>query len=308
MERIEERKQQQREQRQAAEKPSRQAYKKGPRLRGNPRDEEDVRISKTLSWVLRHGAKTEGLIVRPDGYARVRDLLALQRFRDVNFQTLERIVQHDAKERYHLLFEPGSSENSAPDDCWWIRANQGHTMKDIDLDFAEITDAGQVPMAVHGTNFQAWQKIKQEGLSPMKRTHIHLAQHISHIKGMKATPGLRNKSQVLIYVDLDKAIRAGIHFYLSANGVVLTKGDETGFLRPEYFQRVTDALGSPLPGWSGVFAEEKRKSRSRSRERQAKERRKSMEKVSSASKDAELETTVIPTTKALSDLNLNETQ
>lgn len=75
MERIEERKQEQREQRRAAEKPSRQAYKKNPKLKGSPRDEEDVRISKTLSWVLRHGARSEGLTLRPDGYVRVRDLV-----------------------------------------------------------------------------------------------------------------------------------------------------------------------------------------------------------------------------------------
>lgn len=47
----------------------------------------------------------------------------------MNFQTLERVVQHDAKERYHLLFEPVASEITAPDECWWIRANQGHTLK-----------------------------------------------------------------------------------------------------------------------------------------------------------------------------------
>lgn len=45
------------------------------RLRGTPRDELEVRISKTLSWVLRHGAKKEGLFMRPDGYVRVKDLV-----------------------------------------------------------------------------------------------------------------------------------------------------------------------------------------------------------------------------------------
>ena len=69
-------KREEREKRLAAEKPSKQAYKKGPRLRGSPRDEEDVRISKTLSWVLRHGAKTEGVAMRADGYVRVRDLVS----------------------------------------------------------------------------------------------------------------------------------------------------------------------------------------------------------------------------------------
>ena len=76
MERIEELERQSREERRASERPSRNAYKKGPKLRGDRRDEEDVRISKTLSWLLRHGAKSEGLAVRPDGYARVRDLVS----------------------------------------------------------------------------------------------------------------------------------------------------------------------------------------------------------------------------------------
>lgn len=49
--------------------------KQRTRLRGHPKDEEDVRISKTLSWLLRHGAKKEGLTMRPDGYVRVHDLV-----------------------------------------------------------------------------------------------------------------------------------------------------------------------------------------------------------------------------------------
>lgn len=45
------------------------------RLRGHPSDQEEVRLSKTLSWVLRHGAKTEGLHMRKDGYVRVNELV-----------------------------------------------------------------------------------------------------------------------------------------------------------------------------------------------------------------------------------------
>ncbi|EJD07666.1 uncharacterized protein FOMMEDRAFT_116035 [Fomitiporia mediterranea MF3/22] len=311
MQRAEAREQELRGKRRAAEeRSSRNAYKKGPKLRGDRRDDEDVRISKTLSWVLRHGAKTEGLAVRPDGYSRVRDLLALPRFSDVNFQTLERIVQHDAKERYHLLFETSESESSAVEDCWWIRANQGHTMKNINLEFAEITDAGQIPMAVHGTNLQAWQKIEKEGLSPMKRTHIHLAQHVSHIKGARATPGLRNNSQVLIYVDLDKALRAGIRFYLSANRVVLTKGDETGYLLPEFFQRVTDGRGAPLPGWSGTVATSnssaRQKSRSRSSGKRSSSRSKSQERIADGPEESKGEPLITSVTEAVSKIELEE--
>ena len=46
------------------------------KLRGHPKDSDDVRISKTLSWVLRHGAKSEGLFMREDGYVKVADLVS----------------------------------------------------------------------------------------------------------------------------------------------------------------------------------------------------------------------------------------
>jgi len=45
------------------------------KLRGMDRDSPEVRISKTLSWLLRHGAQGEGLHMRPDGYVKVIDLV-----------------------------------------------------------------------------------------------------------------------------------------------------------------------------------------------------------------------------------------
>lgn len=63
---------------------------------------------------------------------------------------------------------------------------------------------------------------------------------------------MRKSSQILIFVDVQKALDAGVPFYLSANGVVLTEGDE-GFISPTYFQRVEFAKDrSPVPGWEGV--------------------------------------------------------
>lgn len=57
--------------------------KKGPspKLRGHPRDSPSVRISKSLSWLLRHGAEKAGLNIRQDGYAKVSDVVSLQRWR-----------------------------------------------------------------------------------------------------------------------------------------------------------------------------------------------------------------------------------
>ena len=46
------------------------------KLRGRKDDPPEVQFSKTLSWLLRHGAQGEGLGMRPDGYVRVRDLVS----------------------------------------------------------------------------------------------------------------------------------------------------------------------------------------------------------------------------------------
>lgn len=223
--------------------------KKGPspKLRGHPRDDPRVRVSKSLSWLLRHGAKNAGLDMRDDGYAKVSDVLSNPMFRDINFSQLQEIVSKDQKQRFHLLTEPRSSDS--PSDIWWIRANQGHSLKTVTLDMQPITSALDIPMAVHGTTLSAWESIATHGLSKMKRNHIHLAQGIP---GDNVMSGMRNSSQILIFVDVQKALDAGVLFYLSANGVVLTDGDE-GFLSPTYFQRVEFAKGrSPVPGWEGA--------------------------------------------------------
>jgi RNA:NAD 2'-phosphotransferase (TPT1/KptA family) len=49
--------------------------KKGPKLRGRDTDGNEVQISKTMSWLLRHAADKESLNMRQDGYVRVQDLV-----------------------------------------------------------------------------------------------------------------------------------------------------------------------------------------------------------------------------------------
>ena len=67
---------------------------------------------------------------------------------------------------------------------------------------------------------------------------------------------MRNSADIFIYIDLEKALDAGYKFQLSANGVILTAGNEEGFLPPQFFSRVERRVGKsgrePLPGWEGV--------------------------------------------------------
>ncbi len=59
-----------------------------------------MRISKTLSYILRHGAEKEGLDIGSDGYVRLQDLLALPKFRGVTVSKIEEIVENNDKKRF----------------------------------------------------------------------------------------------------------------------------------------------------------------------------------------------------------------
>lgn len=61
--------------------------------------------------------------------------------------------------------------------------------------------------------------------------------------------GMRTSSQVLIYIDVPKALEAGIKFWLSDNGVVLTEGDVQGLLSKKFFSKVVDVKDGELKGW-----------------------------------------------------------
>ncbi|KAI0039661.1 hypothetical protein FA95DRAFT_1001351 [Auriscalpium vulgare] len=214
------------------------------KLRSLPKDSPEVRVSKTLSWILRHGAKAEGLPMREDGFVRVADLLATPKIQTtgLHLERLQEIVRADGKQRYTLLEGPDAARAEAGD-VWWIRANQGHSMKDVKLDLKPVLSVDDIPMAVHGTNKKAWDSISTQGLSKMTRNHIHLAQGVP---GDGVLSGMRASSQVYIYIDVQKALDAGFEFFLSENGVVLTEGDSRGFLGPEYFSRVEDRNGQLL--------------------------------------------------------------
>lgn len=78
----------------------------------------------------------------------------------------------------------------------------------------------------------------------MARQHIHFAPALS-LSEHHITP--RPTSTLLIYLDLPKAIAAGIPVYTSANGVILTPGDERGVVAKEYW-RLAERVKGGLEG------------------------------------------------------------
>jgi len=217
----------------------------GRKLRGLEKDSIETRISKTVSWLLRHSAEKEGLKIRGDGYVKVVDLLDHPKLKPyaIDLEGLQEMVRKNEKQRFKLQMEtsPSSSEG-----VWLIKANQGHSIQTVEPDLKLIKSVDDIPtgIAVHGTYKKAWASISTQGLSRMKRNYIHCAQGI---RGPNIISGMRNSAQVFVFVDVQKALEAGIKFFLSDNGVVLTPGDKNGFLKPEFFARVLDAEQKPLP-------------------------------------------------------------
>ncbi|KAJ3168604.1 hypothetical protein HDU88_001496 [Geranomyces variabilis] len=211
----------------------------GPRSNRSRKDDPpDVQLSKTLSYILRHGAEKDGIPMRPDGHVLLSDLKRHPRLRTATFDDIQRIVSTNAKQRFSLSQDASGA--------WQIRANQGHSLSsNIQIPMQPILTPDAIPAAIHGTTRAAYALITQSGgLRPMGRQHIHLATGIP-ARDPSVISGMRNSAQVLIYVNLARALAAGIEFWRSENGVVLTSGLE-GVLGREFFEKVVDRDGKPI--------------------------------------------------------------
>ncbi|XP_040580806.1 tRNA 2'-phosphotransferase 1 isoform X3 [Lepeophtheirus salmonis] len=155
-----------------------------------------TKISKTLTWLLRHHAQEEGLFMDGKGNVRVSDILQNPKFKEVSVKEIEEIVNTDVKQRYSL---------TEKDNVLWIRANQGHSIQLSSPDLELIQDPHKYPIVVHGTFSSKLPKILESGgLSRMNRTHIHFAPTDD---SSIVISGMRRKCNVIIYVDIMEAMK-----------------------------------------------------------------------------------------------------
>jgi putative RNA 2'-phosphotransferase len=166
-----------------------------------------LRLSKLLSFGLRHDPEALGLVLDDAGWVSV-DLLLLAlsaRGEVITRAELEELVRASDKQRFAL------SEDSAR-----IRANQGHSIE---------VDLGLVPRdpphrLYHGTIVRFIDSIRRSGLVHGDRTHVHLS-------GDDATAMIVAKRRkgvpVILVVRADEMKRDGLPFYCSDNGVWLVE-------------------------------------------------------------------------------------
>jgi 2'-phosphotransferase len=204
----------------------------------------DKALSHALSWALRHSALSIGLKMSPDGYVVLDDVLASSHPRFAQHAWTEadvrRVVADSDKQRFRLEYRAVGGR----DDVLCIRANQGHSIPNLVcselLTPISADELRCLDTIVHGTYREAWEKhIQTEGLSKMKRNHIHMASGLPD--GEKPViSGMRKSCQIHIYIDGCKCAEDCVPFFRSDNGVILTAGVSGGILPLKYISKVID--------------------------------------------------------------------
>ena len=175
-----------------------------------------VKTGKFLSLILRHKPETIGITLDEHGWADVRELIAgVQKTRPgFNLEVLEEIVRTNNKQRY-----------SFNKDRTKIRANQGHSIQ-VDVELREKTPP---EILYHGTGEKSAASILAHGLVPGRRLYVHLSKDIQTAMSV----GRRHGKPVVFTVHALRMFEDGYRFFLSENGVWLTKEVPTDYLRME---------------------------------------------------------------------------
>lgn len=190
----------------------------------------DAKSSRKFSYLLRHGAKEEGLHMDEGGWIRVDDILKRPDYQKYTVDQVKELVEKCPKQRFALKED---------DEVLYIRATQGHSIEVEESQLLEeITSESKVHSVVHGTFHKHWEAIQEKGLSRMKRQHIHFSPGLPDKDGVISS--MRKSCEIYIYIDLPKALAAGFKFFKSSNNVILCPGDKEGFLPPQYFHKVIE--------------------------------------------------------------------
>ena len=171
-------------------------------------NEAIISKSRRLSYLLRHDKKAldDGRI-DSHGWRMVSEIIGV----GFTHQDLDEIVKTNDKKRFEY-----SSDRLR------IRARQGHSI-DVDVELKEMTPPD---ILFHGTATKSVESILENGIMPSSRLYVHLsADEATAIK-----VGSRHGTPHVFKIDCKKMVKDGHKFWISNNGVWLTK-----VVLPKYF-------------------------------------------------------------------------
>lgn len=176
---------------------------------------DQVRLSKFLSFVLRHKPDEIGLALDAEGWADVGELIAKADAAGTKFgrDDLLHVVATSDKKRF-----------SVSPDGQRIRAAQGHSVS-IELGLPPLEPP---PVLFHGTATRFVEAIQSEGLRPQARQQVHLSADETTAERV----GQRHGKPYIFKIDTAAMYAQGFKFYRADNGVWLTDVVPPEFLVP----------------------------------------------------------------------------
>ena len=176
--------------------------------------QEITKISRKLSYILRHNPAEIGLQLDEQGWGSVAFILSKMKVagEPLSRDVLQEVVANNDKKRFAFN-----------EDLTLIRANQGHSVT-VELGY----EAKEPPLVLfHGTASKNLESIKSQGLVRGSRHHVHLSADETTAKKV----GQRHGSPVVLVVKAKEMHDAGHAFLLSENGVWLTDAVPTRFIK-----------------------------------------------------------------------------
>ncbi|MCG7541929.1 RNA 2'-phosphotransferase [Pseudoalteromonas sp. CO348] len=166
------------------------------------------KVSKFLSFVLRHKPDAIGLELDQYGWANINELISKaytsNGLSNLSFDLIQQVVETNEKKRFIIS-----------DDNLRIRANQGHSV-DVDLQLRQMEPP---EFLYHGSATRFLDNILAQGLIPQERLYVHLSSNIDTAKAA----GQRYGKPIILKIKARAMYESGFKFYLSENEVWLTK-------------------------------------------------------------------------------------
>ncbi|MBM6955096.1 RNA 2'-phosphotransferase [Limosilactobacillus coleohominis] len=167
---------------------------------------EDVYISKKMSYALRHNPQKYGLQLDQYGYTDIHSFIdALNRVHHITppitIERIKMVMEHSNKERFKI-------KNGK------ICALYGHSISGI----ISHRQATPPDILCHGTARRFIPSIKKLGLLPMKRQYVHLS---TDIPMARQVGGRHDSHPVILRINTKVAVANGIKFYVGNDEVWL---------------------------------------------------------------------------------------
>ena len=103
-----------------------------------------VKFGRRLVKTLRHTAVLDGFHISSDGFILISELLHHPLYKGLQSVDIEEIVKKCPKQRMFLRGDIHSNDFA-------IRANQGHSLKNVQVDLKAIHSSLEIPICIHGT-------------------------------------------------------------------------------------------------------------------------------------------------------------